>query len=63
MFSNRSARTSGHPIDHLAAALGERARQRKHRRQYRRMLDYDDHILRDIGISRDDIQSELARSA
>ncbi len=63
MFSNRSARGSGHPIDHLASALGERARQRHHRRQYRQMLDYDDHILRDIGISRDNIQSQLARSA
>lgn len=31
----------------------------RHRRQYVRLLDLDDHLLRDIGLDRDDLRSRV----
>lgn len=45
----------------IARAALRRANQRtRNRRQYGRLRDLDDHLLRDIGLARDEIESRLA---
>ena len=46
-------------IDRLVAAVRAAIARDKLRRQYRQMLRCEDHILQDIGVSRDDIRKAL----
>ena len=49
-------------IDRLFAAAHAAIARAKLRRQYKQMLACDDHILNDIGVSRDDIRKALRES-
>ena len=46
----------GHPIHDLGQKLSDRIRQMHRRRGLRRLLDKDDEILDDIGVTRGEIQ-------
>ena len=47
---------SGHPIHHLANTLVNRLRQMRRRRGFTRLLDLDDHMLKDIGVTRGEVE-------
>lgn len=61
MSAFTQSRATGHPIADLSRRLSERLRQRRDRRALRRITDLDDHLLRDIGVTRAEV--ELALSA
>lgn len=42
-------------IGSLIARLTDRLAERRLRAQYREMLEFDDHLLRDIGVARSDV--------
>ncbi len=46
----------GHPLLDLSNKLTAMLRQRRKRRSLKTLLKLEDHILHDIGLSRDDIQ-------
>ena len=46
----------GHPLHQLSASLAERVRQYRRRRGFKRLLDLDDHMLRDIGVTRAEVE-------
>lgn len=46
----------GHPIADLAGSLTGRIRALRHRRSIKKLLDLDDTILDDIGVTRGEIQ-------
>lgn len=45
----------GHPIHRLAASLTQRLREKRRRRAMRRLIDYDNQMLEDIGVTRGEI--------
>ena len=47
---------TGHPIHALASRLGDRLSQIRRRKGLKRLLDKDDNILADIGVTRGEIQ-------
>lgn len=49
----------GHPIHDLSNRLIDRIRQRRRRRRMTRLLDLDDQMLDDIGVSRGDLEVAL----
>ena len=54
----RPSRTaSGNALAHLGTALDKRIREARARRQMRKMLNLDDHMLRDLGLTRGDIRT------
>lgn len=50
---------SGHPIHALSNRLLDRINQLRRRRRMTRMLDLDDHMLKDIGVTRGEIEIAL----
>lgn len=46
----------GHPIQTLSASLIERVRRLRRRRGFKRLLDLEDHMLEDIGVTRAEVQ-------
>lgn len=53
----------GHPLFHLAEALvGLKQRQRS-RRETEKLLSLNDHMLRDMGVSRDQVNDALRAPA
>ena len=53
--------TFGHPIHDLAARLADRARQMRRRRGFTRLLDLDDHMLKDIGVTCGEVEIAAAK--
>lgn len=47
---------TGHPIHHLANGLIERVRRIRRRRSFKRLLDLDDALLKDIGVTRGEVE-------
>ncbi len=47
---------AGHPLHQLSVSLAERIRQYRRRRGFKRLLDLDDHMLRDIGVTRAEVE-------
>ena len=50
-----SRATSGNPLNALARALEIRIGERRARKGISQMLDLDDHMLRDVGLTRNEI--------
>jgi uncharacterized protein YjiS (DUF1127 family) len=48
-------------LKQLKAAVGRVNTHARHRRDYAALLDLDDHILRDIGIDREEARTLAAR--
>lgn len=46
---------TGHPIHDLTSRLFERLRRTRRRRGLKRLLDLDDHMLKDIGVKRGEV--------
>lgn len=66
MTHTDSGRTrTGHPIQALSAQLMERLRMVRRRRHFNRLLDLDDHMLKDVGVTRGEVEiaSRLPLSA
>ena len=55
-FLTETRRNAGHPIFDLSAGLVQRARQLHRRRRLTRLLDLDDQMLDDIGVTRGEVQ-------
>ncbi len=51
--------THRHPIVDLADKLSDRVRMRRERRELRALQDLDDHLLKDVGLTRDDLERTL----
>ena len=47
---------SGHPIQTLSGQLIERLRMIRRRRHFKRLLDLDDHMLKDVGVTRGEVE-------
>lgn len=47
---------TGHPIHVLSERLFDRLRQIRRRRGFTRLLDLDDHMLKDIGVTRGEVE-------
>lgn len=50
---------TGHPLFNFANTLAKRARRLGQRKQLRRLLKLDDHLLRDVGLTRDQVLRSL----
>ena len=50
---------SGHPLFNFADTLAKRASRFGQRKHLRRLLKLDDHLLRDIGVTRDQVLRTL----
>ena len=57
MHASDLPRVSGHPLHALAESLTRRVAERLRRRRFLTLLDLDDHILDDIGVTRGDVQA------
>ncbi len=57
MHASDHPRTTGHPLHALADSLTRRIAERLRRRRFRTLLDLDDHILHDIGVTRGEVQA------
>ena len=55
-FLDQDAPRTGHPINDWSDRLFSRLRQKRRRRGIRRLLDLDDNILKDIGVTRGEIE-------
>lgn len=55
-FMHQTRPVSGHPIHDLSSRLVDRIRQMRRRRGLKRLLDLDDHMLDDIGVTRGEVQ-------
>lgn len=54
-------RAAGHPLFALARNLAARRRNAARRRTVKRLLDLDDRILHDIGVTRDEARQAAGR--
>lgn len=50
---------TGHPLFHLADRLTKRVQAQALRKSLTRVLKLDDHLLKDIGLTRDQVQRTL----
>ena len=57
MYIDSANRPTGHAIHHLADALAGRIRNRLLRRRFNTLLDLDDHMLDDIGVTRAEVET------
>ncbi len=57
MHASDLPRGSGHPLHALADNLARRIAERLRRRRFRTLLELDDHILHDIGVTRGEVQA------
>lgn len=48
-----------HPIADLADKLTDRIRSRRERRELLALQDLDDHLLKDVGLTRNDVERTL----
>jgi uncharacterized protein YjiS (DUF1127 family) len=48
-------------LQNLRAAIRGASERARHRHEYAAMLNLDDHLLRDIGIRRDEIRARIPR--
>ena len=55
-YFDRGRVQTGHPIHALSDRLFERLRQIRRRRGFSRLLDLDDHMLKDIGVTRGEVE-------
>lgn len=55
-FMHQTRSAAGHPIHDLSASLIERIRHIRRRRGLKRLLDLDDHMLDDLGVTRGEVQ-------
>lgn len=53
---------SGHPLFNFADRVAKRARRLGQHKQLRHLLKLDDHLLRDIGVTREEVQRRLEPS-
>lgn len=51
--------TIGHPIANLSNKIKDLVQARQRRRRLRKMLDLDDHLLEDIGVTRAEVHMAL----
>lgn len=56
MYIDSHSRPTGHAIHHLAVSLADRIARIRRRRKFRTLLDLDDHMLHDIGVTRGEVQ-------
>ena len=61
MTDTTHPRGAGNPLFALARSLADRRRNALHRKTVRRLLDLDDRILHDIGITRDEARHAANR--
>ncbi len=54
MTETTHTRGAGNPLFALARSLSDLRRHARHRRTVKRLLDLDDRILHDIGVTRDE---------
>ena len=47
-------------FDQLKAAIARSRERAQHRRSYRALLELEDHFLKDIGMTRDEVRGHLA---
>ena len=57
-----SGRSSAGIVEHITAAVRARLVKMRARHECRTLLECQDHMLRDIGVSRADIEAELFNS-
>jgi len=57
----QGAKATVHPLGDLTNALGARIRARRERRRLTALLELDDHILCDIGLTEGDVTRKLSR--
>ena len=62
-YCNDTSAPTGHPLFNLAEALKKRAERLAERRGLKRMLDLDDHLLRDVGMTRDQVRRSLQKNS
>lgn len=55
MTYTTDTRSFGHPIRDLSDKLADHVRNRLRRRAFNKMLNLDDHLLHDIGVSRAEV--------
>ena len=48
-------------FDQLKAAVARSRERAQHRRSYRALLELEDHFLKDIGMTREEVRGHLAR--
>ena len=58
-FLSDTKAPAGHPLFHLADKLAQRSRLQAYRKSLRAVLKLDDHLLKDIGVSRDQVYRAL----
>lgn len=58
-YLSDSKAPSGHPLFDLANRLVWRSQRATERRGLKKMLDLDDHLLRDVGVTRDQVRRAL----
>lgn len=56
MYIETHDATAGHPLTRLVSSLADRARNHRRRRRFNRLLDLDDAMLKDIGVTRGEVQ-------
>ena len=56
-------RQLGHPLLEFAERIARRALRRKARRELKSLLRQDDYLLRDVGLTRDQVQRALEAPA
>jgi uncharacterized protein YjiS (DUF1127 family) len=47
-------------LQHLKDAIQRQNERARHRRSYRALLELEDHFLRDIGVTRDEVRGRMA---
>ena len=59
MYFESTRQPSGHVLHALSDALTSRIRSRRRRRKLTTLLDLDDHMLTDIGVTRAEVETAL----
>lgn len=44
------------PLEDLATSLADRIRRIRRRRKFKNLLDLDDHMLKDVGVTRSEVE-------
>jgi uncharacterized protein YjiS (DUF1127 family) len=55
MYIDSHSRPTGHALHDLALSLAEGIARVRRRRKFKRLLDLDDHMLDDIGVTRSEV--------
>lgn len=56
MYIDSQARPTGHAIHALASSLADRIGRIRRRRKFKSLLDLDERMLDDIGVTRDEVE-------